>query len=618
MYRCRFFLAALVFFAALFFTSPAAFANNYGSGSYDSCSYAECPVAEPASLPNGLKVIINLTNNMIVPRDSFIITITQLSGAESVTLKSATIWIDGKEIETVTPDTTGTARWKWDVKKYPGTKVRVIVTASDDTTSTFEYTVQHSPPDVPKDDDLVTGGKTTTGGKSAGPAPTAESDTGVVATLLKAVVPEGVKQVFRSLSPVAINSFPYFLFVALGIVAVVLLLQIKRELRASHRLKKAIEKEKLMIELKRNFIGLASHYLRTPVTLITGSIDLAGTTKTLSEEVLGPLRTASDKLSEHVKSIIASEETPLPEPDQQQQTNGHIRIGIALAILGVALVFGLFTVLAFASGRAIPAANFIAQIMIFIAIGLALYQIERRFTLRRLERKAEDDVLALQQQLQDGQDVFLERTATQLYEDYNAIHDLSSALPSDENTKMLHEGVSRLERVVSKCRTAQSLKGSRSQQQFTPTNVKNLFEYDDDKLSQQIHDKNIQVVEPQDAQLGLQEPSLIRYVTRSLVDNAVAYSPENSTVTLAARPEGAALSLAIADKGKGISKDRRELLFQPLSKIEGYENFDHEGMGFSLYLDKLIMEYLGGNIDIQSEEDQGTTVNLRIPAAQAS
>ena len=55
------------------------------------------------------------------------------------------------------------------------------------------------------------------------------------------------------------------------------------------------------------------------------------------------------------------------------------------------------------------------------------------------------------------------------------------------------------------------------------------------------------------------------------------------------------------------------MLFQPFSKIEGFENFDHEGMGFSLYLDKLIMEYLGGSINLQSEENQGTTVDLKLP-----
>jgi two-component system sensor histidine kinase EvgS len=55
-------------------------------------------------------------------------------------------------------------------------------------------------------------------------------------------------------------------------------------------------------------------------------------------------------------------------------------------------------------------------------------------------------------------------------------------------------------------------------------------------------------------------------------------------------------------------------LFQPFSKAEGAEVFTHEGMGFSLYLDKLIMLYLGGDIQIQSEQGRGTQVTISLAA----
>jgi K+-sensing histidine kinase KdpD len=53
-------------------------------------------------------------------------------------------------------------------------------------------------------------------------------------------------------------------------------------------------------------------------------------------------------------------------------------------------------------------------------------------------------------------------------------------------------------------------------------------------------------------------------------------------------------------------------LFQAFSKTEGAETFNHEGMGFSLYMDKLIMNYLVGDIRVESAPQKGTKVVLSL------
>ncbi len=583
------------------------FASTYGSKTYNNCNYTgQCaPVIRPVTLPDGLKVIINLSDGQIIPKKGFSIIITQLSGSSNASFKSATISIGGKEVQTITPDEMGTARWTWDPQTYPGTQIDIVVTASDGTSSTYHYTVKLASAEVQSMSGFATATLSTSRSGDSWPL-----------AILTAVVPEGVKVAFRNLSPVVVNTFPYALFIILGLVAAAVILQIRRELLASRKITEAVEQEKLMIELKKNFLGLASHYLRTPLTLISSGIDLLASTKKLADGTASQLKTAVGQLSIHVEAIITSNKMPVASvPEPLQPTHGGVSIGIAVAILAVALVTALFNLLAYASGWDLPILNLMTQAASFVFIGLALYQVDRRLTLRRLERKLQNNVLALQQQLQESQDNFLERIATQLYDDYNVINNLASQVPADDITKFLHEGVARLNVVISECRTAQSLKGSRSRQQPVVTDIKSIFDHTNPGLSQLIAAKGLQLVEPDSKQLNLQEPPLIKYVTRSLIDNAVAYSSERGVITLGAHDNGSGLVLAVADQGKGISKDRQQLLFQPLSKIEGFENFDHEGMGFSLYLDKLIMEYLGGSIELQSEENQGTTVNLQLPVA---
>jgi signal transduction histidine kinase len=594
-------------------------ASTYGSGSYQSCGYNNsCPVVitPQPPMPNGLQVEINLKDGISIPNDGFDVTITQINSTTgSVTLKSATISIDGKQVAVVAADpTTHTVHWHWDPSENPGTKLTVVVTGSDDTTATYTYTTKPSTNQQPTNNSAghtqtvtpTTNFGTNDVGGSAAPPP----------AIIAAAVPEAVKQVFRSLPPAVIISFPYFLFVLLAAAAIFLFLQIKRELTAASKAADAIEQERVIRELKKNFIGLASHYLRTPLTILSSGADLLVATKVSTAESIAPLKAAIDNLGAHVKAIIANEEAATVETaGSGEEPHTNFRIWMNVGIIVIVVLAAIFNFSAYASGRGAAVFNVVTQFVAFGVVALVLYQIERRFTLRRKERKTQDNILQLQQQLQNSQDIFLEETATWLYDDYNKIKDLARTLPEDDKTKPLRDGIQKLYGVVSKCRTAQSIKGSRSTAALSAVNLKDIFDTSDPTLAELINAKQLQLNAPNDKQVKLQEPSLVKHVARSLIDNAAAYSPENGNVQMSAADDGKSVTLAVADQGKGIPKDRQKMLFQPLSKIEGFENFDHEGMGLSLYLDKLIMNYLGGNIDLTSEENKGTTVNLQLPTS---
>jgi signal transduction histidine kinase len=73
------------------------------------------------------------------------------------------------------------------------------------------------------------------------------------------------------------------------------------------------------------------------------------------------------------------------------------------------------------------------------------------------------------------------------------------------------------------------------------------------------------------------------------------------------------LNLNVTDHGEGIAPEKLSLLFKPLSRVEEAEDFTHQGMGLSLYVNRLIMHYLGGEISATSKVGQGTTMKLQIP-----
>ena len=56
-------------------------------------------------------------------------------------------------------------------------------------------------------------------------------------------------------------------------------------------------------------------------------------------------------------------------------------------------------------------------------------------------------------------------------------------------------------------------------------------------------------------------------------------------------------------------------MFEPFTKADGDDalRMNHEGLGIDLYLNKLILEHLGGSIVVDSTPGKGTTVTMLWP-----
>jgi len=71
-------------------------------------------------------------------------------------------------------------------------------------------------------------------------------------------------------------------------------------------------------------------------------------------------------------------------------------------------------------------------------------------------------------------------------------------------------------------------------------------------------------------------------------------------------------SITVIDHGSGMAKNKLALPFQPLTKVEGTETLNHEGMVFSLYPDRLIMTYIGDGTIVSNSTNGIMMVRLDI------
>jgi PAS domain S-box-containing protein len=109
------------------------------------------------------------------------------------------------------------------------------------------------------------------------------------------------------------------------------------------------------------------------------------------------------------------------------------------------------------------------------------------------------------------------------------------------------------------------------------------------------------------------DPQLLRQVVLNLMANALKYTPPGGEIAVSLQGEGEVL-WAVRDNGIGIPKEGQRRLFEKFYRADNAVTLETEGTGLGLYLVKLIVERFGGRIWCESEEGQGATFFVALPA----
>ncbi|MFN8103440.1 MAG: HAMP domain-containing sensor histidine kinase [Acidimicrobiia bacterium] len=113
----------------------------------------------------------------------------------------------------------------------------------------------------------------------------------------------------------------------------------------------------------------------------------------------------------------------------------------------------------------------------------------------------------------------------------------------------------------------------------------------------------------------LADPARARKIVDHLVDNAVKFSPEDSTIRVSATADAAAATVefSVHDEGPGIDPAIAAALFDPLRQSVDELRSSRRGLGLGLYLCKRLVEAHGGRIWAQPGQARGTTFSFTLP-----
>ncbi|WP_198117460.1 sensor histidine kinase [Massilia rhizosphaerae] len=110
---------------------------------------------------------------------------------------------------------------------------------------------------------------------------------------------------------------------------------------------------------------------------------------------------------------------------------------------------------------------------------------------------------------------------------------------------------------------------------------------------------------------------LLRIALNNLLDNAVKYSNDGGSVTLAAEQGDHELVISVRDGGIGIAPEDQARVMEKFYRVRDAGAAGRGGHGLGLYLAKQIVELHQGRLELDSEPGHGSTFSIHLQRARA-
>ncbi|PQE01606.1 two-component sensor histidine kinase [Mycobacterium sp. EPG1] len=130
--------------------------------------------------------------------------------------------------------------------------------------------------------------------------------------------------------------------------------------------------------------------------------------------------------------------------------------------------------------------------------------------------------------------------------------------------------------------------------------------------------ENADITVTTDAPTGfrvLGDQTLLVTAIANLVSNAIAYSPNGSSVSISRRRRGRNIEIAVTDRGIGIAPADQERVFERFFRVDKARSRATGGTGLGLAIVKHVAANHNGSIRLWSQPGTGSTFTLSIPAA---
>ena len=420
------------------------------------------------------------------------------------------------------------------------------------------------------------------------------------------------------------TAIPYALILTLMLMAFFYYILSYIEYRNSKRNRELLIRQNNLLLGSQNFIALTSHHLNSPISTMQAAIYMLKDDKRISkakaELVLKSLRSiskATASLLEH--NSQATEKIILDiDTEPRQISTGRYLLSPTVWIPTVIATLLLITaniVFLRANIFTLNLYSVSSQILLLLVGIILVLMVWRSYQYNQLLKAKRERALQKEKDLNKAKAKFIASASGVMQKDLKVIQEASTSLKGSKEAQEFQLALASLLSVKESLQLLKSFNnyhpasnlGTKELQKAINSSIQtNAGHIKAKKLDVHTHLKG-------GASMNLDHKAL-DVLVGTVIGNAVKFNRKGGKVDIYAQKSGNQVIIEVRDSGVGISNDKLKSIMTPFSRATNAMKYDQEGLGLSLYLDRIILDQLGGHILIKSKPKQGTKLIMSIPS----
>jgi signal transduction histidine kinase len=126
-------------------------------------------------------------------------------------------------------------------------------------------------------------------------------------------------------------------------------------------------------------------------------------------------------------------------------------------------------------------------------------------------------------------------------------------------------------------------------------------------------DMKLEVAYSEDGLSVRADKDRVEQILLNLLANAVKFTPREGTIAISTSASEKEVLLHVRDTGRGIPRDKLEVVFEPFVQIHTPGPGVSKGTGLGLPISRELARAMGGDLSVESESGKGSTFTLCLP-----
>ena len=292
-------------------------------------------------------------------------------------------------------------------------------------------------------------------------------------------------------------------------------------------------------------------------------------------------------------------------------------LGVILPVTAVIIITVLVNLTLIWVGKYDASQNVvIVQTSYFLMAALALVATYIALKKQKLATAITENEFKLERQLVASQNSFISDISTSLDEDIAELDQVVPAVKKASNGKTFIHGLDSLKVAVGKMAYLNQLSTKDITKTKLSSNLKGIVSEVIEEQSSFAKREKIKINQQVENDIRvLADDDTLRRILQSTINNAIKFNNTEGMVDVKIASQGRnKVKILVKDNGVGIAKDKLDEIFEPFGRATDSKEFNFEGLGLDLYIDRLLVEQLGGTIEVNSVEGTGTEVSIILPS----